>query len=190
MNYLFVSLLALVTPQQSAPEFFVPTNKNCGLQSAILFVAHHRGDHTAQIDRISRDLHVSSLGSSAQAVASVAREHGVPCEVFKCDVDELDQLKLPIIVFKKMEHAVGHFYLIVGWDDESFTITDALSLRNESVPRENLDKYWSGYVIAVKKEKSRFGGAALGLPLVLILAALATLFGGRSLAMQFYGGRQ
>lgn len=90
----------------------------CGAASLAMILAHH--GKFVPLEQLRIDCGVSRDGSSAKNILQAARNHGMAAKAFRCELDKLQTLSLPLILYWEFRH----FVVLEGRKGDSFFIND------------------------------------------------------------------
>ncbi len=97
------------------------------------------------LEEVREAVGVDRDGSNALRIASAARHYGMKADGLKCEVDALDEVELPAILF----WGLNHFVVLEGWNRHGFRIMDPAAGRRVVTPEE-FDQQFTGLVIDLK----------------------------------------
>ncbi len=140
--------IAPLLPGGKARSVRVPTvmqvvAAECGAASLASVLAYHNAYRP--LEEVREAVGVDRDGSNALRIARAARYFGLATEGIKCEVEDLEEIALPAIVF----WGLNHFVVLEGWNRSGFRVMDPAVGRRVVTPEE-FDQQFSGVVLVME----------------------------------------
>ncbi len=103
------------------------------------FHAHRPLEEVREAVGVDRD------GSNAMRIARAARHFGLVAEGLRCEIEGLEEIQLPAIVF----WGLNHFVVLEGWTSKGYRIMDPAAGRRLVSPEE-FDAEFTGVVLTME----------------------------------------
>lgn len=148
---------SVATPTETPPAPSSPTTRpamvrvpivlqqasvECGAACLGMVLAHH--DRWVPLDRLREDCGVDRNGASLQQIVRAGSEHGLAHEAHFGDVDSLDGLAVPAIVWWER----NHFVVLEGASKGRFHIADPAS-GHRTLDRAEFEEGYSGVAVTL-----------------------------------------
>ena len=146
-------------PPRRFPHVYQVDVADCGA-AALTIVCRYFG-RKVSLARARREVHTSTDGTSLAGIAGGAERLGLAVRTLKASKASLDELPLPAIA-----HWEGnHWVVVYDVDERRVRVSDpARGLR--SIPRDEFEQGWSGFVALVARtpalDEVEEGGAGIG----------------------------
>ena len=169
--------------------------KDCGVTCLYNIIKYYNGN--ISMSKLRRLTKTNENGTNVYNIVNASNSLGLKAEAYKCEFDDLSNVKLPIIAHIKLDNKFDHFVILEKINNEKIIVQD--SIRGKVVYDDiSFKKEWTGSIITFDKMnnlvKEKQNGAFINLKsyiflykkillFFLILTILASLF---SLLNSFY----
>ena len=169
--------------------------KDCGVTCLYNIIKYYNGN--ISMSKLRRLTKTNENGTNVYNIVNASNSLGLKAEAYKCEFDDLSNVKLPIIAHIKLDNKFDHFVILEKINNEKIIVQDPI--RGKVVYDDiSFKKEWTGSIITFDKMnnlvKEKQNGAFINLKsyiflykkillFFLILTILASLF---SLLNSFY----
>ena len=169
--------------------------KDCGVTCLYNIIKYYNGN--ISMSKLRRLTKTNENGTNVYNIVNASNSLGLKAEAYKCEFDDLSNVKLPIIAHIKLDNKFDHFVILEKINNEKIIVQDPI--RGKVVYDDiSFKKEWTGSIITFDKMnnlvKEKQNGAFINLKsyiflykkillFFLILTILSSLF---SLLNSFY----
>ena len=169
--------------------------KDCGVTCLYNIIKYYNGN--ISMSKLRRLTKTNENGTNVYNIVNASNSLGLKAEAYKCEFNDLSNVKLPIIVHIKLDNKYDHFVILEKINNEKIIVQDPI--RGKVVYDDiSFKKEWTGSIITFDKMnnlvKEKQNGAFINLKsyiflykkillFFLVLTILASLF---SLLNSFY----
>ena len=169
--------------------------KDCGVTCLYNIIKYYNGN--ISMSKLRRLTKTNENGTNVYNIVNASNSLGLKAEAYKCEFNDLSNIKLPIIAHIKLDNKFDHFVILEKINNEKIIVQDPI--RGKVVYDDiSFKKEWTGYIITFDKMnnlvKEKQNGAFINLKsyiflykkillFFLVLTILASLF---SLLNSFY----
>ena len=169
--------------------------KDCGVTCLYNIIKYSNGN--ISMSKLRRLTKTNENGTNVYNIVNASNSLGLKAEAYKCEFDDLSNVKLPIIAHIKLDNKFDHFVILEKINNEKIIVQDPI--RGKVVYDDiSFKKEWTGSIITFDKMnnlvKEKQNGAFINLKsyiflykkillFFLVLTILASLF---SLLNSFY----
>lgn len=169
--------------------------KDCGVTCLYNIIKYYNGN--ISMSKLRRLTKTNENGTNVYNIVNASNSLGLKAEAYKCEFNDLSNVKLPIIAHIKLDNKFDHFVILEKINNEKIIVQD--SIRGKVVYDDiSFKKEWTGSIITFDKMnnlvKEKQNGAFINLKsyiflykkillFFLVLTILASLF---SLLNSFY----
>lgn len=169
--------------------------KDCGVTCLYNIIKYYNGN--ISMSKLRRLTKTNENGTNVYNIVNASNSLGLKAEAYKCEFNDLSNVKLPIIAHIKLDNKFDHFVILEKINNEKIIVQD--SIRGKVVYDDiSFKKEWTGSIITFYKMnnlvKEKQNGAFINLKsyiflykkillFFLVLTILASLF---SLLNSFY----
>ena len=169
--------------------------KDCGVTCLYNIIKYYNGN--ISMSKLRRLTKTNENGTNVYNIVNASNSLGLKAEAYKCEFNDLSNVKLPIIAHIKLDNKFDHFVILEKINNEKIIVQDPI--RGKVVYDDiSFKKEWTGSIITFDKMnnlvKEKQNGAFINLKsyiflykkillFFLILTILASLF---SLLNSFY----
>lgn len=169
--------------------------KDCGVTCLYNIIKYYNGN--ISMSKLRRLTKTNENGTNVYNIVNASNSLGLKAEAWKCEFNDLSNVKLPIIVHIKLDNKYDHFVILEKINNEKIIVQDPI--RGKVVYDDiSFKKEWTGSIITFDKMnnlvKEKQNGAFINLKsyiflykkillFFLVLTILASLF---SLLNSFY----
>ena len=115
----------------------------CGAASLASVLGHFRAYRP--LEEVREAVGVDRDGSNAMRIARAARHFGLVTEGLKCDIEALEEIQLPAIIF----WGLNHFVVLEGWNSRGYLVMDP-GAGWRLVSPEEFDQEFTGVVLTME----------------------------------------
>lgn len=169
--------------------------KDCGVTCLYNIIKYYNGN--ISMSKLRRLTKTNENGTNVYNIVNASNSLGLKAEAYKCEFNDLSNVKLPIIAHIKLDNKFDHFVILEKINNEKIIVQDPI--RGKVVYDDiSFKKEWAGSIITFYKMnnlvKEKQNGAFINLKsyiflykkillFFLVLTILASLF---SLLNSFY----
>ena len=169
--------------------------KDCGVTCLYNIIKYYNGN--ISMSKLRRLTKTNENGTNVYNIVNASNSLGLKAEAYKCEFNDLSNVKLPIIAHIKLDNKFDHFIILEKINNEKIIVQDPI--RGKVVYDDiSFKKEWTGSIITFDKMnnlvKEKQNGAFINLKsyiflykkillFFLVLTILASLF---SLLNSFY----
>ncbi len=169
--------------------------KDCGVTCLYNIIKYYNGN--ISMSKLRRLTKTNENGTNVYNIVNASNSLGLKAEAYKCEFNDLSNVKLPIIAHIKLDNKFDHFVILEKINNEKIIVQDPI--RGKVVYDDiSFKKEWTGSIITFDKMnnlvKEKQNGAFINLKsyiflykkillFFLVLTILASLF---SLLNSFY----
>ena len=169
--------------------------KDCGVTCLYNIIKYYNGN--ISMSKLRRLTKTNENGTNVYNIVNASNSLGLKAEAYKCEFNDLSNIKLPIIAHIKLDNKFDHFVILEKINNEKIIVQDPI--RGKVVYDDiSFKKEWTGSIIIFDKMnnlvKEKQNGAFINLKsyiflykkillFFLVLTILASLF---SLLNSFY----
>ncbi len=169
--------------------------KDCGVTCLYNIIKYYNGN--ISMSKLRRLTKTNENGTNVYNIVNASNSLGLKAEAYKCEFNDLSNVKLPIIAHIKLDNKFDHFVILEKINNEKIIVQDPI--RGKVVYDDiSFKKEWTGSIITFYKMnnlvKEKQNGAFINLKsyiflykkillFFLVLTILASLF---SLLNSFY----
>ena len=169
--------------------------KDCGVTCLYNIIKYYNGN--ISMSKLRRLTKTNENGTNVYNIVNASNSLGLKAEAYRCEFNDLSNVKLPIIAHIKLDNKYDHFVILEKINNEKIIVQD--SIRGKVVYDDiSFKKEWTGSIITFDKMnnlvKEKQNGAFINLKsyiflykkillFFLVLTILASLF---SLLNSFY----
>ena len=169
--------------------------KDCGVTCLYNIIKYYNGN--ISMSKLRRLTKTNENGTNVYNIVNASNSLGLKAEAYKCEFNDLSNIKLPIIAHIKLDNKFDHFVILEKINNEKIIVQDPI--RGKVVYDDiSFKKEWTGSIITFDKMnnlvKEKQNGAFINLKsyiflykkillFFLVLTILASLF---SLLNSFY----
>ena len=169
--------------------------KDCGVTCLYNIIKYYNGN--ISMSKLRRLTKTNENGTNVYNIVNASNSLGLKAEAYKCEFNDLSNVKLPIIAHIKLDNKLDHFVILEKINNEKIIVQDPI--RGKVVYDDiSFKKEWTGSIITFDKMnnlvKEKQNGAFINLKsyiflykkillFFLVLTILASLF---SLLNSFY----
>lgn len=169
--------------------------KDCGVTCLYNIIKYYNGN--ISMSKLRKLTKTNENGTNVYNIVNASNSLGLKAEAYKCEFNDLSNVKLPIIAHIKLDNKFDHFVILEKINNEKIIVQDPI--RGKVVYDDiSFKKEWTGSIITFDKMnnlvKEKQNGAFINLKsyiflykkillLFLVLTILASLF---SLLNSFY----
>lgn len=169
--------------------------KDCGVTCLYNIIKYYNGN--ISMSKLRRLTKTNENGTNVYNIVNASNSLGLKAEAYKCEFNDLSNIKLPIIAHIKLDNKFDHFVILEKINNEKIIVQDLI--RGKVVYDDiSFKKEWTGSIITFDKMnnlvKEKQNGAFINLKsyiflykkillFFLVLTILASLF---SLLNSFY----
>ena len=169
--------------------------KDCGVTCLYNIIKYYNGN--ISMSKLRRLTKTNENGTNAYNIVNASNSLGLKAEAYRCEFNDLSNVKLPIIAHIKLDNKYDHFVILEKINNEKIIVQDPI--RGKVVYDDiSFKKEWTGFIITFDKMnnlvKEKQNGAFINLKsyiflykkillFFLVLTILASLF---SLLNSFY----
>lgn len=169
--------------------------KDCGVTCLYNIIKYYNGN--ISMSKLRRLTKTNENGTNVYNIVNASNSLGLKAEAYRCEFNDLSNVKLPIIAHIKLDNKYDHFVILEKINNEKIIVQDPI--RGKVVYDDNsFKKEWTGSIITFDKMnnlvKEKQNGAFINLKsyiflykkillFFLVLTILASLF---SLLNSFY----
>lgn len=169
--------------------------KDCGVTCLYNIIKYYNGN--ISMSKLRKLTKTNENGTNVYNIVNASNSLGLKAEAYKCEFNDLSNVKLPIIVHIKLDNKFDHFVILEKINNEKIIVQDPI--RGKVVYDDiSFKKEWTGSIITFYKMnnlvKEKQNGAFINLKsyiflykkillFFLVLTILASLF---SLLNSFY----
>lgn len=169
--------------------------KDCGVTCLYNIIKYYNGN--ISMSKLRKLTKTNENGTNVYNIVNASNSLGLKAEAYKCEFNDLSNIKLPIIAHIKLDNKFDHFVILEKINNEKIIVQDPI--RGKVVYDDiSFKKEWTGSIITFDKMnnlvKEKQNGAFINLKsyiflykkillFFLILTILASLF---SLLNSFY----
>lgn len=169
--------------------------KDCGVTCLYNIIKYYNGN--ISMSKLRRLTKTNENGTNVYNIVNASNSLGLKAEAYKCEFNDLSNVKLPIIAHIKLDNKFDHFVILEKRNNEKIIVQDPI--RGKVVYDDiSFKKEWTGSIITFDKMnnlvKEKQNGAFINLKsyiflykkillFFLVLTILASLF---SLLNSFY----
>lgn len=169
--------------------------KDCGVTCLYNIIKYYNGN--ISMSKLRKLTKTNENGTNVYNIVNASNSLGLKAEAYKCEFNDLSNVKLPIIAHIKLDNKFDHFVILEKINNEKIIVQD--SIRGKVVYDDiSFKKEWTGSIITFDKMnnlvKEKQNGAFINLKsyiflykkillFFLVLTILASLF---SLLNSFY----
>lgn len=169
--------------------------KDCGVTCLYNIIKYYNGN--ISMSKLRRLTKTNENGTNVYNIVNASNSLGLKAEAYKCEFNDLSNVKLPIIAHIKLDNKFDHFVILEKINNEKIIVQDPI--RGKVVYDDiSFKKKWTGSIITFYKMnnlvKEKQNGAFINLKsyiflykkillFFLVLTILASLF---SLLNSFY----
>lgn len=169
--------------------------KDCGVTCLYNIIKYYNGN--ISMSKLRRLTKTNENGTNVYNIVNASNSLGLKAEAYKCEFNDLSNVKLPIIAHIKLDNKFDHFIILEKINNEKIIVQDPI--RGKVVYDDiSFKKEWTGSIITFYKMnnlvKEKQNGAFINLKsyiflykkillFFLVLTILASLF---SLLNSFY----
>lgn len=169
--------------------------KDCGVTCLYNIIKYYNGN--ISMSKLRRLTKTNENGTNIYNIVNASNSLGLKAEAYRCEFNDLSNVKLPIIAHIKLDNKYDHFVILEKINNEKIIVQDPI--RGKVVYDEiSFKKEWTGSIITFDKMnnlvKEKQNGAFINLKsyiflykkillFFLVLTILASLF---SLLNSFY----
>ncbi len=122
--------------------------KDCGVCTLYNIIKYYGG--SIDIDKLRVYTKTDSNGTNIYNMVSASRRLGLKSEAFRCELNDLCTLSLPIIAHLKLDDNCYHFVIIDSIVDDEIVIFDPIR-GILKYPIEDFEKVWTNVIITFEK---------------------------------------
>lgn len=169
--------------------------KDCGVTCLYNIIKYYNGN--ISMSKLRRLTKTNENGTNVYNIVNASNSLGLKAEAYKCEFNDLSNVKLPIIAHIKLDNKFDHFVILEKINNEKIIVQDPI--RGKVVYDDiSFKKEWTGSIVTFDKMnnlvKEKQNGAFINLKsyiflykkillFFLVLTILASLF---SLLNSFY----
>ena len=169
--------------------------KDCGVTCLYNIIKYYNGN--ISMSKLRKLTKTNENGTNVYNIVNASNSLGLKAEAYKCEFNDLSNVKLPIIAHIKLDNKYDHFVILEKINNEKIIVQDPI--RGKVVYDDiSFKKEWTGSIITFDKMnnlvKEKQNGACINLKsyiflykkillFFLVLTILASLF---SLLNSFY----
>lgn len=169
--------------------------KDCGVTCLYNIIKYYNGN--ISMSKLRRLTKTNENGTNVYNIVNASNSLGLKAEAYRCEFNDLSNVKLPIIAHIKLDNKYDHFVILEKINNEKIIVQDPI--RGKVVYDDiSFKKEWTGFIITFDKMnnlvKEKQNGAFINLKsyiflykkillFFLVLTILASLF---SLLNSFY----
>lgn len=126
-------------------------SKDCGVICLYNIIKYYNGN--INLNKLRDMLNMNKEGTSVYDIVHTSNEIGLESEGYKCEINDICSLKLPVIAHIKLDGKYNHYVIIDRLIDDEIIIFDPL--RGEiNYEMEEFEKIWTNIIITFKKTKN------------------------------------
>ena len=169
--------------------------KDCGVTCLYNIIKYYNGN--ISMSKLRKLTKTNENGTNVYNIVNASNSLGLKAEAYRCEFNDLSNVKLPIIAHIKLDNKYDHFVILEKINNEKIIVQDPI--RGKVVYDDiSFKKEWTGFIITFDKMnnlvKEKQNGAFINLKsyiflykkillFFLVLTILASLF---SLLNSFY----
>ena len=126
-------------------------SKDCGVICLYNIINYYKG--SISLTKLRNMLNTSKEGTSVYDIVCTSNKLGLETEAYKCELNDICSLKLPIIAHIKLDGKYNHFVIIDKLIDDEIIIFDPIR-GYINYEMEDFEKIWTNIIITFKKTKN------------------------------------
>lgn len=122
--------------------------KDCGVACLYNIIKYYNG--YINMSKLRKVIGTNENGTSVYNIVKAARNLGLKSEAYKCNIDNLLHIRLPVIAYIKIQNKYGHFVIVDKICNDKIIIYDPI--RNKTTYHiYDFKKEWTGVIITFDK---------------------------------------
>ena len=126
-------------------------SKDCGVICLYNIINYYKG--SISLTKLRNMLNTNKEGTSVYDIVCTSNKLGLETEAYKCELNDICSLKLPIIAHIKLDGKYNHFVIIDKLIDDEIIIFDPIR-GYINYEMEDFEKIWTNIIITFKKTKN------------------------------------
>lgn len=151
--------------------------KDCGVTCLYNIIKYYNGN--ISMSKLRRLTKTNENGTNVYNIVNASNSLGLKAEAYRCEFNDLSNVKLPIIAHIKLDNKYDHFVILEKINNEKIIVQDPI--RGKVVYDDiSFKKEWTGFIITFDKMnnlvKEKQNGAFINLKSYIFLYKKILLF--------------
>ena len=122
--------------------------KDCAVACLYNIIKYYKGN--INMDKLRKKLGTNKEGTSVYDIVKVSNELGLEASAYECELNDLCDLKLPVIAHIRVDNKFDHFVIIDKIIDDEIIIFDPIR-GYVKYELDDFDNEWTNIIITFKK---------------------------------------